>query len=110
VKNTVLEDKTYEKQCVWKTDGYQCQSMGHLSTTISGGPWYCRSHFARLMGWPSWEAAVVDDSQEAIDERVNKIVPRHTGESEHAWSMRCRQWTLDRLKRPLFQTEPGELG
>lgn len=107
-----LKDEVFDKQCIWKTDGYQCQDYGNLSTGTHGtGPWYCRTHFAKLMKWPTWEASVLDESQEAVDERVNKLVPRLEGESEHDWSMRCRDWTLDRLKRgrilkPL--REPGE--
>jgi hypothetical protein len=100
------------KLCVFNDHGLTCGYPGFLSNTTNGdGPWYCKAHFARIMGWPALEASVLkDDSQEAVNERVNKLVPRSPGESVHDWAMRCRQWTMDHLKRPLFQTEPGELG
>lgn len=82
--------------CAFNDHGEPCHQPGHLSqTTHGGGPWYCRNHFAQINGWPAWQAAAIDDSQEAVDERVNKLVPRLTGESEHAWSMRCRAYVLD---------------
>ena len=91
IKKPIFEKDLSDKQCVWKTDGYQCQDRGHLSTmTLGAGPWYCRQHFAKLNSWASWEAAVSNDSQADIDARVNRIVPRNDGESEHAWSMRCK--------------------
>ena len=97
--------------CAWNNHGDPCHAIGHLSTSTNGsGPWYCRSHFARLMGWPSWQAAVTEDSQAEVDERVNKLVPRLQNESEHDWSMRCRNWTLERLKGRVLQPEPGESG
>lgn len=90
-----IEDKEKTKQCIWKTDGYQCQNEGHLSTgTLGEGPWYCRAHFARLMKWPAYSAPAEDLSQEAVDRRVGKIVPRLAGETEHEWSMRCRDYVM----------------
>ena len=99
-KQTLLADPQFEKQCAWTELGYRCQADGHLAQTIhGGGPWYCRAHFAALNNWPAWKAPVKDFSQEAIDARVNKLVPRLPGESEHAWSMRCKDWALAKLKR-----------
>jgi hypothetical protein len=43
--------------CEFDDHGQQCGYEGRLSTTTMGeGPWYCRAHFARIMGWPQWEA------------------------------------------------------
>lgn len=130
--------------CAFNDQGLPCHRPGHLSTGTHGeGPWFCRTHFARIMKWPAWEAAVTDvkplspaveeitrelkepyrsravECQKAargaepmseVDKRVNKLVPRLTGESEHAWSMRCRTWTLEQLAKRRTQAEPGELG
>ncbi len=108
----LIENAEFDKQCIWKTEGHQCQSIGHLSSgTLGSGPWYCREHFARLMKWPAWQASVVDESQDAVDERVNAYVSREAGDSEHDWSMRCRVWTMDKLRRGrIFKPmrEPGE--
>ena len=135
----------FGKQCAFNDTGYRCQKDGHLSGDTHGkGSWYCRAHFARVMGWQAWEAAtpsksrsvspsveeiarglkepwrtkalehhglpITDDSQAEVDARVNKIVPRLPGESDHAWSMRCKDWALARLKTmgtPQTQPEPG---
>lgn len=44
-----------------------------------------------------------------VDKRVNRLVPRETGESEHDWSMRCKDYTLAKLKaRRVEIREPGE--
>jgi hypothetical protein len=87
------------KQCAFNDHGYRCQNDGHMSTTTLGdGPWYCRAHFAKLMGWLSWEAGAVNDSEEEIDKRVNKIVPRREGESMHDWSMRCKDHVMAFVK------------
>jgi hypothetical protein len=99
-RKSAPERKTVDRQCIWKTNGYQCQNDGHLSDTTHGaGPWYCRSHYAQLKGWDAWQAAVTDESQAAVDERVNEIVPREPGESEHDWSMRCKAWALARIAK-----------
>lgn len=102
-KQTALHEEKYDKQCIWKTDGYQCQAEGHMSSNTLGGPWYCRSHFAKLMKWEPWQAPV----QEAdVDRRVNSLVPKKPGESDHDWSMRCKDWVLERIGKR--QRQPGE--
>ena len=41
-----------DKGCRWNDHGMQCDKYGHLSQGTNGeGPWYCRDHFAKLMGW-----------------------------------------------------------
>jgi len=88
------------KQCAFNDHGYRCQNDGHLSSTVYGeGPWYCRDHFARIMGWSAYRALLVDESQAAVDERINRIVPRRTDETDHDWSMRCRNYALDRIRQ-----------
>jgi hypothetical protein len=107
-RQTLLAEPKFEKQCAWNEVGYRCQADGHLAQTVHGaGPWYCRAHFAALNNWPAWKAPVSEESQAAIDARVNKLVPRLQGESEHAWSMRCRAWALDKVGR-MKNREPGE--
>lgn len=109
IMSKLLEDKQVSKQCIFKTNGYQCQHDGHLSTgTLGEGPWYCREHFARVMGWQAWEASAVDETQVVVDERVSKRVHRLEGESEHAWSTRCRLWVLDRIRCGRILRQPGE--
>lgn len=107
-RKTLLHNDAYDKQCSWRERGEQCQHYGGLSPGVVGGPWYCRTHFAQLMGWPSWQATVTDEPMSVIDERVNKIVPRRDGESEHSWSMRCKDWVLAQLKNRVRRREPGE--
>ena len=41
-----------DKQCGYDDHGKRCQRIGHMAMSTNGeGPWYCRTHFARLMGW-----------------------------------------------------------
>lgn len=49
-----------------------------------------------------------DNSQAAVDERVNRLVPREPGESEHDWSMRCRDWVLEKIRSRSVMRQPGE--
>lgn len=32
-----------------------------------------------------------------VDKRVNLLVPRKPGETEHDWSMRCREYVMKRV-------------
>ena len=113
-KRLLLDNPQFAKQCVWRDMGSQCQEDGHLSTgTLGEGPWYCRRHFARKMGWPHYEVSVTDDPQTAIDKRVTGLVPRLEGETDNGWSMRCRAWVTDRMRRGRIfsdtpMREPGE--
>lgn len=136
------ESKPKPRLCAFNNHGDSCHLPGYLSQTTYGeGPWYCRAHFAKIMGWPAETSekplsiAVEEITQDLkepyrsraierqknsrlerepmseVDKRVNKLVPRLDGESEHAWSMRCRLWVMDyvaRLARP--QEEPGANG
>lgn len=44
------------KRCCWNDFGVPCDKVGHMSTGTTGdGPWYCRDHFADLMGWVRYE-------------------------------------------------------
>ena len=50
--------------CCYNDHGTPCHAQGHLSTGTTGaGPWYCRPHFARVMGWPVWEASAIKPTQ-----------------------------------------------
>lgn len=107
-RKTLLADKEFDRQCPWNDHGYQCQENGWLADSLNGkGPWYCRKHYAQLHGRESFTAPIDDMSQAAVDERVNKIVPRWPGETEHAWSMRCKDWCLAKLKGGVLR-QPGE--
>lgn len=44
-----------KRLCQWDDHGLSCAAAGHMSTGTTGdGPWYCRDHFADLMGWQRW--------------------------------------------------------
>lgn len=87
------------RACSWNDHGMTCPDYGIMSTETHGkGPWYCRKHFAALMRWPAWMATQPADSMKEVDARVNTLVPRREGESEHDWSMRCKDWTLAKLR------------
>lgn len=130
------------KQCSWNDHGSRCERDGYISDTTFGlGPWYCRDHYADLKGWPRitgekplsmeveemtrelkepYRSRAIErqrvsrtaESMVEVDKRVNKLVPRLPGESEHDWSMRCRLWTLDQVSKlsKRFQQEPGANG
>lgn len=99
-RKSLLDDKKFDNQCPWNDHGYQCQATGWLADTTNGrGPWYCRTHYAQLHGREAWTAPVVDNSPEALDARVNKIVPKLPNESDHDWAMRCRKWVLAEMRR-----------
>lgn len=90
-RESPLADQEIDKQCIWKTNGYQCQANGTTSpATHGGGPWYCSEHFYALVGRRSGteDPAVMAK----IDARVNKIVPRR--EDEPDWSRRCKAHVL----------------
>ena len=53
--------------CEFDDHGQPCGYPGHLSTgTLGTGPWYCRTHFARVMGWPAVEASAVREKPLSI--------------------------------------------
>lgn len=55
----VLENRK-EHYCEFNDYGQSCPQVGFLSQSTNGaGPWYCRTHFARIMGWPVVEAGIV---------------------------------------------------
>ena len=108
------QEQPQQKLCAFNDHGMRCPRIGHMANTTNGeGPWYCREHFARIMGWEYTEPTE-DESmhQAAVDVRVNRIVPRLQGESEHDWSMRCRDWVFAQLgkigREPARMREPGE--
>jgi hypothetical protein len=102
------------KQCAFNDHGLRCEKTGSIANTTNGeGPWYCRDHFATVMGWGALKAVTLpDESQEAVDRRVNAMVPKRDGESMHDWSMRCRDFSVSRIRdiSIRMQSEPGELG
>jgi hypothetical protein len=96
-KSPLPEDREFSKQCAWiDSGGHQCQHYGSMSSDTTGhGPWFCGQHFFDTKGK---KLPPVDMAE--IDERVNKIVSRRSGESEHDWSMRCRDYVVDFVKKP----------
>lgn len=49
----------FDQSCVWNDRGRTCGASGVCSDTTNGaGSWYCRTHWARLKGWP--ETSVED--------------------------------------------------
>ena len=58
--------ESQDRTCAWNDHGLPCHLIGHLSqTTLGSGPWYCRDHFAMLMGWPALRANVTDEAEES---------------------------------------------
>lgn len=95
-KQTVMHDPISDRQCIWKTDGHRCQSDGSISlSTYGGGPWYCPDHFFSL----KVKGPEHPEVMAKIDERVNRIVPRNANESMRDWSMRCKAYVLDFVKK-----------
>lgn len=48
-----IEGRWINRGCAWNDHGSECDKIGVMSQATNGqGPWYCRQHFARLMGWP----------------------------------------------------------
>lgn len=107
LKKSLLDEPKYDKQCAWNDLGYRCQGDGHMSQGINGnGPWYCRAHFADLTKRERW--VVPKDDPGLSDRYANALVPRLEGESEHDWSMRCRDWVLAKLKSKNFMKPMDE--
>lgn len=109
---SLLDDDKPTRQCKHRNHLERCQKTGWLTQALHGeGPWYCDVHFEELI---REKPPVHDDFCLPIDDRVEQIVPRLEGESMHDWSMRCKAWTLRKLKAGLFRTprqqpmrEPG---
>ena len=65
----------------------------------------------RALKAQSIAAAGDDEPMSEVDERVNRLVPRLADETEYHWSMRCRDWALEQLRRqPEAMREPGQDG
>lgn len=89
-REPIFHDPQFDRQCPWNDHGIRCQNTGSVSLdTHGGGPWYCSKHFFDLSNRNRAEDPVV---MAEIDARVNDLVPRATGESEHDWSMRCKDY------------------
>jgi hypothetical protein len=110
------DTKNVRLKCAFNDHGMLCDRMGTLSPSTKGdGPWYCRKHAHMVLHDGEDHAEPPNPEREpmsVVDERVNKIVPRLQGESEHDWSMRCREFVLAYVKRTAAQQyrqrEPGE--
>ena len=90
-----------EKRCCFQDHGMSCGRYGTISLSTKGwGQWYCRDHAWAAIGDHGHKPQHPkrDETQEEIDARVNKLVPRVAGESEHDWSMRCREWAKARMR------------
>src|SRR3990167_9752469 len=60
-KHQKAKSQDQPRLCAWNDHGMSCHLPGHLSQTVHGtGPWYCRSHFAQIMGWPALTATVTE--------------------------------------------------
>lgn len=81
------------KLCGYNDHGDECGYPGPLSLSTNGeGPWYCRKHFAMIAHMPAPPDMPAEDTASARDLRVEQRLPRAFGESEHDWSMRCRDY------------------
>ena len=92
-KKPLFEDE-FKNQCMGRDNGIQCPLE---SNRLHRGKRYCEAHLGVALDKERDEEEV---RQAAVDERVNAIVPRRSGESDHDWSMRCRQWVLAELRKP----------
>jgi hypothetical protein len=105
--NELIEHSEYpEKRCCFQDHGMPCGRYGTISLSTKGwGQWYCRDHAWATLGDSGHmpQHPKRDETQEDIDARVNKLVPRIAGESEHDWSMRCKAWAVARI----MQKVPG---
>lgn len=93
-----LKDE-FPNQCTRLIGGYRCQNDGHIIRGATGGK-LCRECFEAL------ESERLEDSgiSVAIDQRVHDLyVPRLESESLHDWSMRCRVWCLEKIRRGLYR-------
>lgn len=62
----MLENRK-EHYCEFNDHGLACAQVGFLSQSTNGsGPWYCRTHFARIMGWPAVEARTAPQRPRSI--------------------------------------------
>jgi len=87
---SILPDD-YPNQCRAMKRGKRCQNDG----------WILRGDGTRLCRDCYVAQVQADEKREvhlAIDDQLARIVPRHAGESGHEWSMRCREYTLSKLK------------
>lgn len=104
-------DHWTDKQCSFIDSAGRCPAYGHMAFSTNGeGPWYCRHHFSILTHAPQYEVKFPQDSMEEVDKRVNRLVQRMPNESTHDWSMRCREWTIERINHGFRMREPGEDG
>lgn len=50
--------------CAWNDQGELCRDRGSLSHSTTGsGPWYCREHYYRLMGYADMQAEGLHGNQ-----------------------------------------------
>jgi hypothetical protein len=96
-----------EHLCAYNDHGMLCNSAGTLSlTTLGGGPWYCREHFSRMMGWdqpkPVHNRSLVHIQQEAAKYCAERGL--HTVEQ-------MREFVATSLKfGRVLSREPGQEG
>lgn len=97
IRRTEEEKPAAAKHCAYNDHGMNCGQPGFLSLATHGeGPWYCRKHFASIMGWPDQPAVRErEETQADIDARVERLVPRQGTTQD--WSKACRIYALKHL-------------
>lgn len=71
-----------DTMCAWNDHGTQCGCRGVASTsTVGGGPWYCREHWGRLQGYDP--GCVGNNIPAAPKKRSNAVAKWHTDMAEH---------------------------
>lgn len=102
-----IGDHWVDKQCAYNDHGIRCASYGILSTATNGeGPFYCRPCNSKLL---KEDPPIIIDRKEGIsdvDRRVNRMVLRLDDESMHDWTVRCREWTLRKLREISSKAQP----
>lgn len=68
--------------CSWNDHGQACGYHGVMSSsTVGGGPWYCREHWARLQGYDP--GCVGNGIPATAAKRSNAVAKWHTDMAEH---------------------------
>lgn len=55
IKKTTQKNADAGLMCAWNDHGQTCSHMGCNSNNPQGGPWYCREHYYRMMGYGGME-------------------------------------------------------
>ena len=96
---------TFSHFCEFDFQGQRCQNPGANSeSTTGGGPWYCGVHFRERSGAAAireLELSRFGSLEKPQGEKLDwldKNFPRHEGESDRDYAMRCKTFALTGMK------------